>query len=384
MEELCVEGLATHGDPSHASITREGVAKHGLVSMLGQWISASWTCPRRPAAGWLARSRRSECHQAWPSCQAGAGLHPDPAGQDRALWARRPSAGRVAGNPRPVAAIPSRVSQHQPGPVPSLPVAAYPARRHRAVIAGSRSGCTFSATASRSLGAPPCSPSEQEAVDVPLGQPNRPRVSAARRAGRSGGRNGVVGVCRHADISAFPASNRRPRLPRVLPNDALDVTILLPGPPRGYGLGAMIVSAPSQLRSVTLGPGGSEPAAQDRDGPGQGPRSGWRRSRCRRRARCAAARRGGCTTRAVAVGPDGQVGGDRDDGEFLRGGGDDAGDAAVGQGPGQRGPLRGPGAGGRGREQGRVRRVHLVLPRLWGARWVIWRGKIPVKGGREG
>ena len=70
------------------------------------------------------------------------------------MWARRPSAGRVAGNPSPVSVIPARVSQHHPGPGPSRPVSAYPARRHRAMIAGSRSGCTRSARASRSYGAP--------------------------------------------------------------------------------------------------------------------------------------------------------------------------------------------------------------------------------------
>ena len=53
-----------------------------------------------------------------------------------------------------MAIIPSRVSQHQAGPGPSRPVAAYPARRHRAVMAGSRASSTRSAAASRSAGAP--------------------------------------------------------------------------------------------------------------------------------------------------------------------------------------------------------------------------------------
>ena len=122
--------------------------------MEGQWISASGTCSRRPAAGRSARSRRSECHQARPSPQAGVAASHSRAASTARMCARRPSAGRVAGKPSPVAAIPSRVSQHHPGPGPSRPVAAYPARRHRAVIAGSRSGWTRSATASRSNGAP--------------------------------------------------------------------------------------------------------------------------------------------------------------------------------------------------------------------------------------
>jgi hypothetical protein len=47
--------------------------------------------------------------------------------------------------------MPSRVSQHQAGPGPSRPVAAYPARRQRAVIAGSRASSVRSAAASRLL-----------------------------------------------------------------------------------------------------------------------------------------------------------------------------------------------------------------------------------------
>ena len=63
------------------------------------------------------------------------------------MWARRPSEGSVAGNPSPVAVIPARVSQHHPGPLPSRAVSAYPARRHRATIVGSRSGGTRSGEA---------------------------------------------------------------------------------------------------------------------------------------------------------------------------------------------------------------------------------------------
>ena len=37
------------------------------------------------------------------------------------MCARRPSAGRVAGNPSPVSVIPARVSQHHPGPGPEPP-----------------------------------------------------------------------------------------------------------------------------------------------------------------------------------------------------------------------------------------------------------------------
>ena len=70
------------------------------------------------------------------------------------MCASRASAGRVAGKPSPVAVIPSRVSQHQPGPGPSRPVVTYPARRHRAVIFSSRLEWTRSASASRSYGTP--------------------------------------------------------------------------------------------------------------------------------------------------------------------------------------------------------------------------------------
>jgi hypothetical protein len=127
---------------------------YGLPSMDGQWISASGTCPPCPAAGWSARSLRSECHHAFPSAQAGMVCSHIRAARTARMCARRPSEGRSAGNRKPVAVIPSRVSQHQPGPGPRRPVAAYPARRHRAVIAGSLASSTRSAAASRSSGAP--------------------------------------------------------------------------------------------------------------------------------------------------------------------------------------------------------------------------------------
>ena len=169
----------------------------------GQWISASGTCSRRPAAGWSARSRRSECHQGWPWLQAGLPCSHSRAARTARMWARRPSAGRVAGNPSPVSVIPARVSQHHPGPGPSRPVSAYPARRHRATIAGSRSGCTRSAMASRSYGRSVMLPAQQEPVDVALAEPDRPGVSAARRAGRG---DGVLCLYRHDD-PCLPRSN---------------------------------------------------------------------------------------------------------------------------------------------------------------------------------
>jgi hypothetical protein len=126
--------------------------------MLGQWISASGMCPERLTAGCSARSRRSECHQGRASCQAGLASIHSRAARIARKCASRPSAGGPAVNPRPVAAIPSRVSQHHFGPGPSRPAAAKPARRHRAVIADSRSGSARNAVASRSNGAPECSP----------------------------------------------------------------------------------------------------------------------------------------------------------------------------------------------------------------------------------
>ena len=127
---------------------------YGLPSMLGQWISASGTCSRRPAAGWAARSRRSECHHARPSVQACPAASHSRTARTARMCASRASAGRPAGKPSPVAVIPSRVSQHQPGPGPSRPVATYPARRHRAVIFSSRLEWTRSASARRSYGTP--------------------------------------------------------------------------------------------------------------------------------------------------------------------------------------------------------------------------------------
>ena len=81
-----------------------------------------------------ARSRLAESIDDLSDIAAEAGLDPA-AARDEGLR---------------VAVIPSRVSQHHPGPGPSRPVAAYPARRQRARIGGSRSGSTCSARASRS------------------------------------------------------------------------------------------------------------------------------------------------------------------------------------------------------------------------------------------
>ena len=99
------------------------------------------------------------------------------------MCARRPSEGRVAGNPSPVAVIPARVSQHHAGPGPE------PARWRRTRRA---------ATAPRSPAAGPADPqrvgeqvvrravvlaAQQQPVDVALAEPDRPGVGAARRAG---------------------------------------------------------------------------------------------------------------------------------------------------------------------------------------------------------
>ena len=78
------------------------------------------------------------------------GLEPQPGGQHRAdvRQARQRRAG--GGVAEPGGSHAAGVSQHQAGPGPSRPVAANPARRHRAVIARSRAGCAPSAAASRS------------------------------------------------------------------------------------------------------------------------------------------------------------------------------------------------------------------------------------------
>jgi hypothetical protein len=55
-----------------------------------------------------------------------------------------------AGIAEPAGVHARRVSQHHARPGPSRPVAAYPARRHRATIPRSRAGCAPSAAASRS------------------------------------------------------------------------------------------------------------------------------------------------------------------------------------------------------------------------------------------
>ena len=77
--------------------TAQTCPAYGLPAMEGQWISASGTCPSRPAAGWSARSRRSECHQAFPSAQAGLAASHSRAASTARMWASRPSEGRRAG-----------------------------------------------------------------------------------------------------------------------------------------------------------------------------------------------------------------------------------------------------------------------------------------------
>ena len=99
------------------------------------------------------------------------------------MCARRPSDGRPAGNPSPVAVIPSRVSQHQPGPGPSRPVSAYPARRHRAVIAGSRSWLDPQRGGEQVERGAVMLPGQQQPVDVALGQPDAPGVRPPAQAG---------------------------------------------------------------------------------------------------------------------------------------------------------------------------------------------------------
>ena len=54
-------------------------------------------------------------HQA-ATGQAGLPCSHSRAARTARMWARRPSAGRLAGEASPVSVIPARVSQHQPGP----------------------------------------------------------------------------------------------------------------------------------------------------------------------------------------------------------------------------------------------------------------------------
>src|SRR5712691_10751232 len=153
--------------------------------------------------------------------------------------------------------------------------------------------------------------------------------ASARRAGRDEAAGGMVSwAYAGMVISAFPARNRRPRLPHVL-NDALDVTIVPPGPPPGVRPGhdrkrtvtiTFRDSRPDEARAGCSGAGAGPGQGRELGGGGLGVGGGP-----------GAPLPAAGTPQAVAVGPDGQVGGDRDDGEFLRGRGDDAGDTAGGQ-----------------------------------------------------
>ena len=86
----------------------------------GQWISASGTCPCAPGGGRSARSRRSECHQACPSAQAGAGLQPQPGGQDGADVRQPAQRGAGGGEPEPGGGhpVPGQPAPARPGPEP--------------------------------------------------------------------------------------------------------------------------------------------------------------------------------------------------------------------------------------------------------------------------
>ena len=221
----------------------------------GQWISASGTCSACLAAGWSARSRRSLCHQAGRHSRRGR--RPATAGQP----GRRGCApgGRARGGwpGSPARWRPSRPgSAAQAGPGPSLPVAAYPARRHRAVIAGSRSS-PRGARGEQVQRDAVMLPGQQEPVDVALRQPDAPGIR--RRA--AGTRLPIqVGWCYAGAPSWFLTASKRTGAPAGLCafTTTRDVTIL-PRERRGDG-GVVSVSASSGLRFVMTGPGRAKAA----------------------------------------------------------------------------------------------------------------------------
>ena len=102
------------------------------------------------------------------------------------MCASRASDGRGRGSANPAAVIPAGVSQHQAGPGPSRPVAAYPARRHRAVIAAQPGGLRAQGSGEQVVGGGVVLGEQDQAVDVPLSQPDHACIGAARGPGGDG------------------------------------------------------------------------------------------------------------------------------------------------------------------------------------------------------
>ena len=183
---------------------------YGLPSMEGQWISASGTCPLRPAAGWSARSRRSLCHQAWPCGPGRAGcIHSRaariarrcaPAGPARAGWpgtrARwrscRPGSASTSPAPAPAARW-RRTRRGATGPSARAAGPGRPAARRRA-------GRTGRPSARRPAAARRC----------PAGTAGCSRHPPAAPGARQG--CGVVRVCSCVHLS-LPRLQQGPRLP---------------------------------------------------------------------------------------------------------------------------------------------------------------------------
>ena len=70
--------------------------------------------------------------------------------------------------------MPAGVSQHQAGPGPSRPVAANPARRHRAVIAAQPGRLRAQRGGEQVVGCAVVLGAQDQAVDVAAAQPHRP------------------------------------------------------------------------------------------------------------------------------------------------------------------------------------------------------------------
>ncbi|MGH3224907.1 MAG: hypothetical protein ACRDPY_40550 [Streptosporangiaceae bacterium] len=101
------------------------------------------------------------------------------------------------------------MSQHHAGPASIGPVAAYPVRRHRAVMPRSRAGCTASAAASRSYGQAYCS--AHSSSPYTSRRPSRTTPASDRR-----GAPAVIVSCEGAvamSRSAVPLTGRCPACP---------------------------------------------------------------------------------------------------------------------------------------------------------------------------
>ncbi len=144
-----------------------------------------------------------------------------PAGPARAGWPGRP--GRSA-------AMPAGVSQHQAGPGPSVPVAAYPACRQRATIAAQPRRLHVQGGGEQVVGRAVMLGAQDQAGDVTCPQAHRSR----RRRGGQPARGPPAAAAPYDNVLPSPCPARKPFAVRIVaaPSPRQDAA----RPPDGYNL----------------------------------------------------------------------------------------------------------------------------------------------------